>query len=345
MFESLHPLSDSEIVSGSQAARAQEHGGTIAILGFIAEVDRRKIYLTMGYSSLFDYCTKFLEESESAANRRITAARCVVKFPQVMPLLESKDINLSTIGKVAKILTVENCDVVLERIRRKSIREAEAVAAEYQPVPSFPKESVKTMVKMVRTPTKAAPAPRDLELLGEIHLRSGGKESSSVEESTPASAEEVQFEKRSLVKISADDEFMSMLARIKELASHQLRAGMGMQDVLKLAMRYYIRHKDPHARAARRKERGEIRDARPKATSVSPRFIPAALRDRVHVRDGRCTYVAADGKRCNSPHTLQIDHVTPVARKGAAVVENLRLLCAEHNRMEADKLMGVRRRE
>ena len=225
----------------------------IAILGFIAEVERRKIHLAMGYSSLFDYCTQFLEESESAANRRITAARCAVKFPQVMPLLESNDINLSTIGKVAKILTAENCDMVLERIRRKSIREAEAIAAEYQLVPSFPKESVKTMVRMVPSPAKAPSVSRDLTPLGEIHLRSGGKESSSVEESTSQPAEAVQFEKRSLVKIAADDEFMSMLAHIRELASHQLRAGMGMQDVLKIAMRYYIKHKDPHARAMRRK--------------------------------------------------------------------------------------------
>jgi 5-methylcytosine-specific restriction endonuclease McrA len=39
---------------------------------------------------------------------------------------------------------------------------------------------------------------------------------------------------------------------------------------------------------------------------------------------------------------LQVDHVTPVARKGAAAIDNLRLLCAEHNRLEWEKLAGKR---
>ena len=32
-------------------------------------------------------------------------------------------------------------------------------------------------------------------------------------------------------------------------------------------------------------------------------------------------------------------------RHGAATIDNLRLLCGPHNRLEAEKLMGVRRRE
>src|SRR5262249_39924466 len=98
----------------------------------------------------------------------------------------------------------------------------------------------------------------------------------------------------------------------------------------------------PSARAERRKVRAEKGESRPNVASRNPRQIPAAVRDEVHVRDQRCTYVGADGKRCNSPHVLQVDHVTPVARKGAAVIDNLRLLCAEHNRLEWRKLMGDR---
>ena len=48
---------------------------------------------------------------------------------------------------------------------------------------------------------------------------------------------------------------------------------------------------------------------------------------------GRCSYVdRTSGRRCRSQHLLQIDHVVPYARGGAAEPNNLRLLCAAHHR-------------
>ena len=76
------------------------------------------------------------------------------------------------------------------------------------------------------------------------------------------------------------------------------------------------------------------------AASNNPRQIPARLRDQVFARDKRCTYVGPNGKRCGSVHVLQIDHIKPVARGGASTIDNLRLLCAHHNRLESERLMG-----
>ena len=69
-------------------------------------------------------------------------------------------------------------------------------------------------------------------------------------------------------------------------------------------------------------------------TGVSGRAIPAAVKREVWRRDrGRCRYVdRTSGRRCGSQHLLQIDHVVPYARGGAAEPNNLRLLCAAHHR-------------
>src|SRR5678815_3102041 len=131
VFESLRSLSDSQIITGSKVARAQEHSGLLAMIGFIAETERRQLYLRRGYSSLFDYCVRELCYSESQAMRRITAARCIAKFPEVFELLKANDINLGTISRVSRILTLENCGSVLASIRRKSLREVEAIVAEH----------------------------------------------------------------------------------------------------------------------------------------------------------------------------------------------------------------------
>ena len=71
-----------------------------------------------------------------------------------------------------------------------------------------------------------------------------------------------------------------------------------------------------------------------KAGGVTGRAIPAAVKRAVWRRDrGRCSYVdRASGRRCGSEHLLQIDHVVPYARGGAAEPNNLRLLCAAHHR-------------
>jgi 5-methylcytosine-specific restriction endonuclease McrA len=339
MFESLHSLSDSQIIDGTRSTCGREHANMLSGLGFLVETERRKIHLKLGYSSMFKYCTRGLRYSEAEAMLRITAARCVMSFPEIYPLLESREVNLSTVSRASKIINRSNCTAVLNRIRGKSMREVETIAAEYDPAIALPRERVRTIV--VRVPVTQAEAIRNSAspAVPEEHLCNSGKISSSVETSTPQNTE-LQLERRSVITIPADDDFMGMLEQVKMLASHQLRAGMGMQDVLKIAMRYYIKQKDPHARAMRRKATAETKPVQQKTTSSNPRHIPAAVRDEVHVRDQRCTYVGPDGKRCNSPHVLQVDHVKPVARKGAATIDNLRLLCAEHNRLEWRKLTG-----
>ena len=51
--------------------------------------------------------------------------------------------------------------------------------------------------------------------------------------------------------------------------------------------------------------------------------------------------MSADGHRCGETRGLQIDHITPLAHGGETTEDNLRLLCAHHNRHEAAKRIGV----
>ncbi|MDE0220842.1 MAG: HNH endonuclease, partial [Spirochaetaceae bacterium] len=64
------------------------------------------------------------------------------------------------------------------------------------------------------------------------------------------------------------------------------------------------------------------------------RAIPAAVRRQVWQRDGgRCSYLdRKTGRRCNSRHLIEIDHILPYALGGGADPVNLRLLCRAHHR-------------
>ncbi|UCF06333.1 MAG: HNH endonuclease, partial [bacterium] len=72
------------------------------------------------------------------------------------------------------------------------------------------------------------------------------------------------------------------------------------------------------------------------------RHIPASVRDEVFARDGgRCTFVGPEGKRCGSRWNIQVDHIVPYGKGGDSSPENLRLLCAKHNNLEAGRAYGV----
>ena len=69
--------------------------------------------------------------------------------------------------------------------------------------------------------------------------------------------------------------------------------------------------------------------------------VPRAERRTVFERDGtRCTYVGPDGRRCTSRAFLQIDHIEERARGGFGKSKNLRVRCAAHNRIEAERSFG-----
>ena len=78
-----------------------------------------------------------------------------------------------------------------------------------------------------------------------------------------------------------------------------------------------------------------------KRPAHNSRYIPTAIRDRVYARDnGKCTFVGANGRRCNSTWDLEIDHVVPFAQGGDNSPGNLRLLCRKHNSYQAERAYG-----
>ena len=72
------------------------------------------------------------------------------------------------------------------------------------------------------------------------------------------------------------------------------------------------------------------------------RHIPAEVRRAVYARDGgRCTFIDARGRRCESRHQLEYDHIVPVARGGTSTVGNVRALCRAHNQIAAIDAFGL----
>jgi 5-methylcytosine-specific restriction endonuclease McrA len=352
MSLSLRSLSDKEVLSRMQELTRRERSLTLSVLLHLNEIERRKLHLAVGYASMFDYCTSGLGYSASAASRRIRTSRCVARFPEVYDLLVSNEVNLSTVSQVARVMTRENMSRVLEQIRGKSQREVEALVAEYQPRDTLPRDSVRTVVLRTVAPAVTTgstdarqpllPSPREDEAAG---LPAGTLPSCTPRDNHDRSGRDPVFtERRALVQFCASEGFMAKVEKIKSLAWHRLPANASLEQVFELALDGFIEKEDPSLRSERRARRAPKPDERDAATSSTPRHIPRAVRDQVFVRDnGQCAYQGPNGRRCASTRALQIDHVHPVARGGKGTPDNLRLLCAYHNRLEAERLMGPAR--
>ena len=68
-------LSDRHLVQQLKRLTAVEHQLEVVVIDDLRELDRRRLYLSQGFSSLFDYATRELGYSEAAAWRRIKAMR------------------------------------------------------------------------------------------------------------------------------------------------------------------------------------------------------------------------------------------------------------------------------
>ncbi len=77
-------LSDQALLTQVQDLAHREREATVALIVHLAELDRRRLYLAEGYSSLFKYCTEVLHLSEHATYNRIEAARAVRRFPVLL---------------------------------------------------------------------------------------------------------------------------------------------------------------------------------------------------------------------------------------------------------------------
>ncbi len=61
----LRTLSDHEFHQQFEKVAGIEYASTLKVLHFINDLERRKSFLEMGYSSVFDYCVRKLGYSRS----------------------------------------------------------------------------------------------------------------------------------------------------------------------------------------------------------------------------------------------------------------------------------------
>jgi len=96
-MKNIKYLSDSKLLETTLKLSKKEREVTLEILEHLREVEYRRLYCKLGYSSLFSYCVSVLSYSESSANRRIQSMRLLKSLPEIQEKIEEGTLSLSTL--------------------------------------------------------------------------------------------------------------------------------------------------------------------------------------------------------------------------------------------------------
>jgi hypothetical protein len=337
----------------------------VAFLRHLDEFDRRRSYVPLGYSSLFQYCRGELALSEDETCLRTLAARRSREFPQILDMLGSGELHLSGLARLSPHLRPDTVTRLLDAARGKSRREIERLAA------GLGKAAPRADTIRFLAPHGTAPAGALGTEQVQLALSPGAnfptpvpaQESSrpeppspppvAAEPDAPAPAPEAQAPGQGkapassasciapedrLVRISftASEELLLKIERTRALLRHKHPAGH-MEQLMGEAFDALLARLDP------------ARPIRPRpacaGTKVGARSrrIPRWVRAEVWRRDGgRCAYVSPEGRRCQATEWLEYDHITPYALGGCSKdPAGIRLLCKVHNTLAARQAFGT----
>lgn len=283
---------------------------TEAVLKAIQEMDSSKAYLELGYSSLFDYLTRAQKYSESAAQRRISAARLIKELPEITPQLQAGEINLTQLSKLAIAVKQEERltgnrvqtsqkQALIAKLSHKTGFETEKLLSEELHYSTCPTERIKPQAEDVVLTLKLSKA---------------------------------QFEK---------------LQKVKNYVSHAQHDAC-FAEIIETMCDRVIQKKEGPQKSTQTIDKSDNEKVNSKAASITaatavkknPRSpIPIHIQRQVFQRANYCCEYKSvtTGMRCQSPYQLQVDHFVPVAKGGGNKLENLRALCRGHNLSEAKR--------
>lgn len=287
----------------------------VEVLLHLQEIERRKLFLELGFGSLFDFTTKELGYSESAAYRRIQAMRLMKAVPEVKHKISEGSLTLTTAAQMQTFikaekkknvpLSVVQTKVLVETLENKSSRQVERHLLSLVPTAELAQEKVRQVT--------------------ETHTE---------------------------IKFIISDELKQKLDQLKLLLSH-VKPDMTYQELFECLADKTIRQLKPRTvhQDSPRKISEKLANEMPNkllcnatpAPKVVGRYISAEIKSAIRSRDGGCcTFTSAiTGKKCGSKFQIQYDHIKPFACGGETNFSNLRLLCANHNRWRAEKQFGL----
>jgi hypothetical protein len=360
MNSSIRSLADAQLLTATHALLRRGRAVEAELLAHLGEVDARRLYLEEACPSMFVYCVRVLHFSESAAYKRIRAARAARDYPELLRALRRGELHVTAVSLLAAQLSADNCAEWIRSARHKTAEEIKRLLADRQPQPDRADcvrrlRSLDPSEGAVSAPAGAAPPALQTREAGPT-LESASNAASNTRfkppsiqaastadrppnaltsrEPAPATSSPLGGE-RYRVSFTADGELHAQLQELRALLRHQIPDG-DLAGILGRAVALLLAQ-------VRKQKFAEVAGPRSprRAQGTSSRAIPAAIRRAVTRRDeARCSDLSSRGRRCYAQEFLEFHQLEPWARKGIHSVDGITLRCRAHNQFAARRDFG-----
>jgi hypothetical protein len=353
----LKNISNFDLLKQTKNLLMEERRITTEVLLHLREIEARNLFAELGFSSLYDYCTKELGYSESSAWRRISAMRLLKDVPEVEKKLLDGRVTVSTLSQVQSFLLQEKKQQneftkdekleLLGQVEGLSTRETERILATISPRSALPDRerfisgddveirftASRGLVEKFNRLKGLLAHNRDtqsyaglLEVLADLALK----------RLDPVEKYKRKTKSESKSSVKEQSEGRGPTSRVQKDLSASGPDGSGVDSNLNARASIQLGQTDQYVSTSL---------PAPKKQRVIRRSIPRKVHDEVWRRDlGKCTYVSpTTGRRCDATHGLEVDHIWPFALGGPTELDNLRLLCRRHNQLAAIKIFGKKK--
>jgi hypothetical protein len=336
-------LPDEVITGRLMAIVKDERKSIVEFLECLAEVERRRTHLALGFSSMFAYLADHLRLSNGCAFRRSKAARLMARFPIIADYLRDGRLSRKKLVELREVLDEEHVVAILDRAVSMTEEQVKELVVELRPkeapanllrkLPTprndssrSPVETAQARLPQGRPPEmQAPPPPPSNPSVDAAPARVPATSPGRVEPIAPG---------LHVLRVTVDGAFVADLQAVRDALSHKM-PGAGLEAVLHECIRATLKQIEKRRQGAGSKE---VVETPPPGTT----YVPAPVRKEVWRRDGgRCTFVSTDGQRCGSRHQLEFHHLLAVANGGLSTVKNVCLRCRAHNRYAAEQDFGV----
>jgi len=136
------------------------------------------------------------------------------------------------------------------------------------------------------------------------------------------------------ININASKEFKEKLQKVRDLMRHQCQNGE-LEKIFGKALDLLLE------RELKKKTGKTLKPRNMKIKTKNTRSIPVEVKRKVWERDqGQCQFKSAKGQPCGATGFFQFDHIRSYAKGGSATINNIQILCANHNRLKAEREFG-----
>lgn len=300
MIREIKDLSNSELLQALAHLKGQEDRLIVALLEHISEVERRRLFLQLGYTSMFGYLTKRIGYSEGEAYRKIEAARLLKSNPEIRTSLENGSLTLTTMTDVSIAIRAQEKTTGIKLEKSEKLKILANVSGKSR------SEAQKTLSTVLPNATTKFEEKKRERIDGSLEIT---------------------------VLLLPDQR--RRLDNAKDILAHKgpLRSTADVIDHLSnffLRQRKMTRDFDIDIETLHQEK---------SMPGKNPRAISVNLRRAVFQRDaGKCQFKLERGKICGSTYQVELDHIVPVSKGGRSTYVNLRCLCRVHNQWKADEL-------